>query len=196
MSTSFPVIPDNVPQTKGGFTQWLGKKALAVCGWQLSGTFPNEPKLLLIVAPHTSNWDFFVGLAAKWALNLRVSFLGKDAVFKGPIGWWMRKIGGIAIDRSAPHGVVGQMVEEFNSRDELLLVIAPEGTRKKVPEWKKGFMFIARDAQIPVLPVEFDFKHKRIVFYPTCHIDSDVESQLQTIKALFSAEKAKRPHCF
>lgn len=196
MSTSFPVIPENVPQTRGGLTQWLGKKSLDLAGWQLNGSFPNESKLMVIVAPHTSNWDFMVGLAAKWALNLKVSFLGKDALFKGPLGWWMRKLGGIAIDRSAPHGVVGQMVDEFASREKLMLVIAPEGTRKKVKEWKKGFMFIAKDANIPVLPVEFDFKRKRIIFHPTCHIGEDVEGQLKDIKALFNAENARRPHCF
>ncbi|TLU64855.1 acyltransferase [Thalassotalea litorea] len=196
MSTSFPDIPESVPQTDGGFTQWLGRKAFSISGWQLVGSFPDEPKLLVIVAPHTSNWDFLVGLAIKMALNLNVSFLGKDALFKGPLGWWMRKLGGIAIDRSSPNGVVGQMVAEFEQREKLMLVIAPEGTRKKVDEWKKGFMFIAKDAQIPVLPVEFDFKHKRVVFHPTCRIDGDVESQLKSIKSIFSAEKAKRPDCF
>ncbi|TKB44683.1 lysophospholipid acyltransferase family protein [Thalassotalea mangrovi] len=196
MSTFLPVTPDNIPQTQAGFTHWLGRKMLSLSGWQLSGQLPNEKKLLVIVAPHTSNWDFMVGLAAKWALNLKVSFLGKDTLFKGPLGWWMRKLGGIAIDRSAPHGVVGQMVDEFNKREQLLLVIAPEGTRKKVPEWKKGFMFIAKDAQVPVLPVEFDFKHKRIVFHQSRHISSQVEQELDSIKALYSAERAKRPECF
>jgi len=146
-------IPPNMPQFRPspatGICRWL----LGVFGWRMVGELPDIPKLVLIAAPHSTNWDVIWGLLFKIALRLDVHFIGKREAFVGPLGVALRAFGGIPVDRSAAHGLVGAMRREFESRDRFWLALAPEGTRKKVEKWKSGFWHIARAAQVPVLPV-------------------------------------------
>ena len=101
--------------------------------WRVEGDFDDYPKMVAIVAPHTSNWDFPVGLAARYALRLDASWLGKHTLFRPPFGWIMRRWGGIPVDRTASHDVVSQTIEAFASRPHVFLVITPEGPRKQAP---------------------------------------------------------------
>jgi 1-acyl-sn-glycerol-3-phosphate acyltransferase len=154
---------------------------------------PDAPKLVAIVAPHTSNWDFPIGLVAKWALRLRASWLGKHTLFRPPFGWIMRRLGGIAVNRKSTHNVVDQMIDVFRSRERLVLVIAPEGTRKKVAEWKTGFLHIARGAEVPILLIAFDWRRRVIRFGPTVVPDGDPDAQMRQIRGLYADVVGKNP---
>lgn len=155
---------------------------------------PDVPRLVAIVAPHTSNFDFFIGVLAKWALRLDVKFLAKHSLFVPPIGWILRALGGIAIRREASHNVVEQMVDEFAARDSLMLVIAPEGTRKRVAQWKTGFYHIARGARVPILCIAFDWGRRVIRFGPTIEPTGDIERELHEIRGHFADVRGKYPH--
>ncbi|KGK00939.1 1-acyl-sn-glycerol-3-phosphate acyltransferase [Thalassotalea sp. ND16A] len=196
MSPNIPVLPVNIPKTEGVFTKWLGEKLLRLSGWQIKGNFPNEKKLILAVAPHTSNWDFVIGVIVKLALGVKLNFLGKDSIFIWPFKIWLKALGGIAIDRKSAHGVVGQMVEKFAKQEQLILVIAPEGTRSKVIEWKSGFLHIAKQGKIPVLPVQFDFINKQVVFYQPRLITAEISAELRHFKQIFNKDCAKNPQYF
>ena len=123
----------------------------------MTGDLPNCSRLVVIVAPHTSNWDFVVGIAARLALRLRIHWLGKHTLFRGLFGRWMRRLGGIPINRSAAHGAVEQVIQQFQTHKSFLVGLSPEGTRKKVPQWKSGFYHIAVGAEVPILPIHFDY---------------------------------------
>jgi 1-acyl-sn-glycerol-3-phosphate acyltransferase len=147
-------------------------------GWRIDGDVPDLPKMVLIVAPHSSNWDFIVGVAAKAAMRLRVRFLGKDTLFRFPLGLVMRYLGGIPVDRSTANAVVTSVVAQFDRRPRMLLAVAPEGTRKRVDRWRTGFYHIARGAGAPILPIAFDWGAKTIrigaLFSPTGDLERDL----------------------
>jgi 1-acyl-sn-glycerol-3-phosphate acyltransferase len=147
-------------------------------GWDVEGEIPNIPKLVLIAAPHTSNWDFVVGIAAKLALGLDVMWLGKDTLFRGPFGSLMRRLGGRPVDRFASHDVVRDVVGEFARHERLVLAVAPEGTRKRVERWRTGFYHIAHAARVPIVPVALNFRARAIQiwepFTTTGNVDADI----------------------
>ena len=161
----------------------LGRWVLSAMGWNVTGEIPNLPKLVIIAAPHTSNWDFVVAIAAKLALGLDVRFLGKDTLFVGPLGWIMRALGGRPVDRSASHDVVKEMVGDFARADRLVLGIAPEGTRKRVERWRTGFYHIAHGARVPIIPVALNFGVRevqiRTPFTTTGNVDQDIQALQQ-----------------
>ncbi len=132
---------------RGGII-WLFR----VRGWRVDGEAPPAGRRCVFVAvPHTSNWDFvtFMGIAARW--NITPAFIGKHTLFRWPMERFMREMGGVPVDRSAPHGVVGQMVDEFARQEHFMLAIAPEGTRSSVGRWKTGFYQIALKAGVPLV---------------------------------------------
>ncbi len=169
---------------------------LSVMGWRFEGAPPNLPKLIVIVAPHTSNWDFVVAMAAALALDLRVHWLGKHTIFRRPFGAILRRLGGIPVDRSARQGVVAQVVEAFRAHDRFVLGLSPEGTRKKVARWRTGFYNIARAANVPILAVALDFERKRIVIGPLFKATGDLEGDVEKMRAFFAPIKGKRPELF
>jgi 1-acyl-sn-glycerol-3-phosphate acyltransferase len=148
-------------------------------GWKVRGHFPRGlKKYIVAVAPHTSNWDFVVGIAARSILRMKkTKFLGKGQLFRPPYGWIFRALGGYPVDRSSRQDMVKQVVALFNSHDHFILAIAPEGTRKKVAKLRTGFYYIAKAAGIPIIPTGFDFKKKEVVIgeplYPTEDINQD-----------------------
>ena len=162
----------------------------------MEGTLPHLPKFVVIVAPHTSNWDFFVGIGAVYALGIRISFLGKDSLFRGPLGPMMRWLGGIAVDRSVSRDRVAEMVDVFRSRDQLVVALTPEGTRKKVAGWKTGFYHVAKGADVPIVPVAFDYSQKKIVFFPAFTPTGDANRDIDLLKSLFQPRMAQRPQNF
>jgi 1-acyl-sn-glycerol-3-phosphate acyltransferase len=186
-------IPPSIPRTRRGLLQPIANRLFRALGWRFEGEIPNEPKLVAIVAPHTSNWDFPIGLVAKWALRLKASWLGKHTLFRPPFGWIMRRLGGIAVDRQSAHNVVDQMVHVFRARERLVLVIAPEGTRKKVQDWKTGFLHIARGAGVPILLIAFDWRRRVIRLGPTVKARSDVDVQLREIREMYDGVTGKHP---
>jgi 1-acyl-sn-glycerol-3-phosphate acyltransferase len=173
-------------QPRGWLWRTLGRAYLRCSGWRLQGAFPPDSKYVAIVAPHTSNWDFLVGVALVFAVELRVSWLGKHSLFTFPFTSYLRWLGGIPVNRSASHGVVGDCVQAFESAPALLLALAPEGTRKGVSRWKTGFYHIAVAAGVPILPVGFDYREHAIQLMPLFHPSGDLERDLPLLQALFS----------
>ena len=138
----------------------LGRLWLKATGWHIEGDMPDLPKFIIVGAPHTSNWDLPYTLAAAVHYGVRVHWMGKDSIFKWPVGGLMRWLGGIPVDRSQSNNAVAQMIEKFAVSDRLVLVIPPEGTRRKVTRWKTGFYHIAVGAKIPLALGFLDYKRK------------------------------------
>jgi 1-acyl-sn-glycerol-3-phosphate acyltransferase len=188
-----PALGPNVPSRGNAFSRALGRAGLAILRFRLEGEVPDVPRAVVIVAPHTSNWDFVVGLFGKLALGLRVRFIAKHTLFRGPFGSFLRWMGGISVDRRAAAGVVETAVEAMKAAEKLYLVLTPEGTRRKVPAWKSGFYRIAHGAAVPILPVAFDFQRRAIVFEPLFDPTGDYDADLPALRARFSAAMARRP---
>lgn len=187
-------LPNNVPKRNAKriarFATWL----LHRLGWHIEGQLPDRKQFIIAVAPHTSNWDFFLGILVMFCLQINVSFLGKHSIFIWPIKRLLTRIGGIPVERSHRHGVVGQMVERFQQQKPLVLALAPEGTRSKVERWKTGFLQIAYQANVPVVPIAFDFSKKRISVMPAVTVIDDIEQARTDFQQLFSKVCAKNPH--
>lgn len=193
---TIPAPGPSVPLLQSARAQRLGVWLLRRLGWQISGQLPDLPKMVVAVAPHTSNWDFIVALAASFALGIKISFLGKHSIFIWPLNQFLRRFGGIPVQRSHAHGVVGQLVDNFAREPQLILGIAPEGTRKKVTLWKSGFWQIARQAGVPILLVGLDFASKTVVFGPVLTPTDDFAADLAQMKAFFATMQARYPANF
>ena len=170
----------------------LGRATLAALGWRIEGAIPNLPKFVIAVAPHTSNWDFVVGMAAMFALDLRLSFIGKHTLFVGPFAPLFRWMGGIPVDRASPHGVVGDSVRAFESVERRVLALAPQGTRKPVAHFRSGFLHIARGARVPILLAALDYATRTVRIGPLFTPGSDTAADLAHLEAFFSRVRGKR----
>ncbi len=171
------------------------KLAFRIAGWKIRGDFSRETrKVVIAVAPHTSNWDFPVGLAARSILRLRnVRFLGKSQLFRPPYGWVFRMLGGYPIDRNKREDMVNQAAALFNGHDELMLAIAPEGTRKKVERLKTGFYYIAKKAGVPIVPVGFDFARKEVVIGLPLLPSDNMEADFERLHQFYRTITGKNP---
>jgi 1-acyl-sn-glycerol-3-phosphate acyltransferase len=169
---------------------------MTLTGWTFEGVLPDVPKFVMIIAPHTSNWDFIVGLWAYFALGFKASFLGKHTIFKWPLGPFMRWLGGIPVERSVSRDRVSERVHVFDSSEQLILIIAPEGTRKFVPEWKTGFYHVANKARVPIVPVAFDFENHVIRLFPSFQTTGDAERDIDALQDLYRGIKGKHPENF
>lgn len=170
----------------------VGRGVLRLMGWRVEGEVPNLPKFVIAVAPHTSNWDFVVGAAAMFALDLRLAFIGKHTLFRGPLDPVMRWMGGIPIDRASAQGVVYDSVEAFTRMERRILVIAPEGTRSRVPHFKSGFLRIARGASVPVLLAALDYEARCVRLGPAFEPGEDIEEERLKTEAFFAPIRGKR----
>lgn len=186
-------VGEAAPKRGNKVTRWLGRATLALFGWQIVGQAPNLPKYVAIGAPHTSNWDFPIGILLFIAVGLRVSWMGKDSFVNGPLKRVWHWMGGVPINRQAAHGVVDQMIETFQNRDKFVLGITPEGTRAKVAQWKSGFYHIAKGAGVPIFPIELDYKVKQIRLHPVFVPDGTLAVDLPMIQAIYANANAKRP---
>jgi len=184
------------PMTNRPWLRALGRLALRVSGWRLVGEMPPIPKFVVAVAPPTSNWDFFVGLAAKLALALDAHWFGKDTLFRGPMGAFMRAIGGRPVRRDAAEGMVEAMAETIRSEPQFVLVITPEGTRKAVIQWRTGFYHIAEAADIPIVPVWFDWSRKEVGIGEPMRASGDLAADVAALQSRFRPEMAKNPDGF
>jgi len=182
---TLPVPPAALRQRRGWFWRALGTAYLRLAGWRVEGAFPEATKLVTIVAPHTSNWDFPLGVAVVFAMELRVSWLGKHSLFNTPLSGFFRWLGGIPVDRRASHGVVGDCVKAFAAAPALFLALAPEGTRKGASRWRSGFHAIAVEAGVPIFPVAFDYRDHRVRLLPLFHPSGDLAQDLPRLQAQF-----------
>ncbi|WP_460731200.1 lysophospholipid acyltransferase family protein [Lysobacter tyrosinilyticus] len=189
-------LPPNAPRVKSSaLARWIGRTMLRLGGWRMTGEFPDIPKLVLIGAPHSSNWDGIWGMAAKMALGLDIRILGKDSLFKVPVmGFFLRRLGVMPVDRSAAHGVVEQSAAMIRRADQFWYGLAPEGTRKPVERWKTGFWKIAKAAQVPVLPAYFHYGHKIIGIGPTFDLGDDMAADMTRIREWYRGVSKGKLH--
>jgi 1-acyl-sn-glycerol-3-phosphate acyltransferase len=176
---------------------WLAQFLFKVSGWRAEGKLPDFPRYI-IISTHSSNWDLIVGLIF-WAIvsygffRGKFSWLGKKEAFRGPLGAFFNWIGGIPIDRRARHHVVEQVIQAFRSREELVMVITPEGTRKKATHWKTGFYYIAQGARVPIVLGFVDYKRKAAGIGPAIIPSGDIRADMEIIRDFYSNVHAKYP---
>jgi len=166
---------------------------LTKLGWTLQVDIPVIKKFVAIAAPHTSNWDFPLGILAAKAINLKVHWMGKHSLFRWPYGWFFRAIGGTPIRRGQGQNYIQQMADLFDRSDELVLALAPEGTRSKTDHWKTGFHYIARAANVPILMGYLDWGNRQVgiggMFYP----EEDIEVNFARIRKFYENRHGKNP---
>ncbi len=187
-----PKLGSATPPRGNRLTAAAGRASLGVFGWGFEGTVPNVSKAVIIVAPHTSNLDFFVGLAAMFALGFRASFLGKHTLFSWPLGRLMRWLGGIPVDRRTAGGLVDETVGLFESRDSLILAVAPEGTRSNVTRWKTGFYYVAQKAGVAIVPIAMDYGRRCIRLGERFDPTGDIEADLGVLGEFFYGAEGRR----
>jgi 1-acyl-sn-glycerol-3-phosphate acyltransferase len=171
----------------------LAHAALRALGWTVTIDDPLTRRYVLIVAPHTSNWDFPLGLLAAWALDLNANWIGKHTLFKGPMGPVMRALGGIPVDRKSASDLVDQMADRFAASDHLVLAMAPEGTRSTAEHWKTGFWRIARAAQVPIAMAYLDYGRREVGLGGTFMPSDDREADFARIAAFYAGRQGLRP---
>jgi len=173
--------------------QRLALRAMHLVGWTLHYKPLPGPHGIVVVYPHTSNWDFPIGLLCKWALKLDFRWLAKDSLFRGLMGRLMRYWGGIAIDRSAPMGATRQIAQQMLTEPWCWVAITPEGTRGYRPNWKSGFYHLAQTAKVPLLLVCFDYGKKELRLVETLVPTGDIERDMDAIRAVYHDVQALHP---
>lgn len=176
-------------------SQRLALACLRACGWRIEGSLPELNKYVAIGAHHTSNWDFALFLAVKFALQMQVTWFGKHSIFFWPIGLLWRAWGGVPVERHHKRNMVDQAVALFHGRPQMVLVISPEGTRKKVTRWKTGFYHIALGAGVPVVCGALDYAQRRIVLSPPFWLTGNEQEDLTALLAFFHPYIPKYPEC-
>ena len=174
-------------------TEWVGRTVLRCMGWRIEGELPRLDKFVAIGAHHTSNWDFVIFLAVKFVLRLNARWFGKHTIFQSPFGSVLRRWGGIAIRREQQGNTVDQAIQAFHEHEQFVLVLSPEGTRKKVERWKMGFYHIARGAGVPIVLGALDFHNRRVVIGPTFWPSGDEAGDLRKILAFYRPFVPKKP---
>ncbi len=188
-----PQADQGVPRRRNPITRTIARVAMTATGWRFDGAVPDLPKALLVVAPHTSNWDFPVGVMAMFGHDLRISWLGKHTLFRWPLGTLMRMLGGIPVRRGEGSGTVAEAIASFGERKQLLLALAPEGTRQAVAGWKQGFSLIAAGAGVPVVPVAFDWGRRVVRLGPAFAMTGEPAADESTLRRWFAGTVARRP---
>ena len=168
------------------FFRGLSQIIISLTGWKIAGEAPREKKYLIIGAPHTSNWDFILFVMLAFIRGYDFHWMGKHTLFPLPVRRLMIWLGGIPIDRRKAHNVIEQMVDYYNSVDKLVVIITPEGTRKKVARWKTGFYHIAKNAQVPLYLGYLDAKTKSLGFGPRFDISGDIDADMAKIQAFYA----------
>ncbi|MCP4305046.1 MAG: glycerol acyltransferase [bacterium] len=173
--------------------RWLAQRYVKLRGWEFVGSAPPFAKFVAVGAPHTSNWDFVFFLAVVSRLGIPGRAVGKIALVRWPFGTLMRRLGIIPLDRDSGQGLVGQMVDEFAATDEIALVVAPEGTRRRANYWRSGFYHIAIAANVPIVLTFIDFKTKQTGIGPTIQPTGDVRRDMEKIREFYSGITGRHP---
>ena len=169
---------------------------MRLSGWTFRGALPELPKFVIVVAPHTSNWDFPVGVVALFALDLVVHWFGKESLFHGPMGIIMRLIGGRPVRRDTPDGVVAEMAVAVAAAPQFVIALAPEGTRRQVDHWRTGFYRIAEAADIPIVAVSFYWSRREIGIHPPVQATGNLHADVAALQALYEPGMARHPGKF
>jgi len=172
----------------------MAKGILGLMGWKVTGEYPYHiPKKVMVVAPHTSNWDFPLGLLAREVLGDWVQFVGKASLFKAPIGWLMKALGGIPVERARSTNFVMAVVKEFEKRDKLTILFAAEGTRKRVDKLKTGYYYVAKQADVPLTFFRFDHAKKEMHFSAAYYLTDDAEADQAYVEDYFRGIQGRIP---
>jgi 1-acyl-sn-glycerol-3-phosphate acyltransferase len=192
---AIPVVGDSLPRRGNRFTQLIARSLLAIFGWRIEfEDAPDLPKLMLVGAPHTSNWDFVLTLTTFFALSVKISWMAKHTFFRWPFKGFLKWLGGVPVDRTNRDvGLVNQTIEAFDSRDKFVIAIMPEGTRSKVRRWKTGFYHIAQGAKVPIVLIRFDYGRKVMGIGPTIEPTGDAAADIAHIQSIFAKIKGKNP---
>ena len=195
-SVSNKQIPKSFRANRPKLLQWLGRTVLSIFGWKVRGGIEHEydnKKLVILIAPHTSNWDGIFGVAAVAGLDARITFIGKHTAFKYGLGAFLRYMGGIPVDRSKPGGVIQHAIDQIKGIESSLIAISPEGTRSKVKEWKTGFLRIAKEINAQIVPASLDFSKKEILLGKVFKLSGDNKKDILDLKKYYSVFKPKHP---
>jgi 1-acyl-sn-glycerol-3-phosphate acyltransferase len=171
----------------------LGQAWLTAFGWKVRGDFPNLRKAVLVAAPHTSNWDGFHMLAATAHYRIKLRWMGKRSLGAGPLGWVARRAGLVPVDRSGRTDVVAQAADAFARADDMILAVAPEGTRSYAADWKTGFYHIAHTARVPILMAVLDYGTRTITLAGPVKTTGDLEADMAVIQAPYAGAEGKAP---
>lgn len=196
MASLEPVVPPVPPRVaRGGnaFTRWLGLTVLRLAGWQVTGGLPDREKLLVIAAPHTSNWDWVIALLALWAMGLRMNYLIKDTALWWPASILIRATGGIGVNRAEPAGIADSLAQRIRDADRIIMVITPEGTRARVEQWKTGFLRIAAVSSMPVVQVSWDYPSRTVHLGPEAHLTGDTATDITAIRQYYRQFTGRNP---
>ncbi|MBF0413354.1 MAG: lysophospholipid acyltransferase family protein [Desulfamplus sp.] len=165
---------------------WAARFFFYATGWKAEGTKPDFKKYVLIAAPHTSNWDFVYTLLVAFLLKIKIYMMGKQELFKPPFGKIVKWLGVIPIDRSKSNNTVANIVQAFDEHEELVVVIPPSGTRKKVMYWKSGFYHIARCANVPIVMGYIDYRRKAGGLGHSINPTGNIEADMVHIKSFYA----------
>ena len=172
----------------------LSKISLKIIRWRVEGSLPTDhKKYVLIVAPHTSNWDFILFVFAVSVLRLQPSVLIKDTLFRGPLGWFLRYCGAIPVNRKQAGSLVTYISDIYAAKEEFVLIITPEGTRSPNAKWKRGFHHVATTAGVPILVVYVDSARRKIGVEGLMQPSEDIDADIQTLKTFFDTKKGLKP---
>lgn len=173
--------------------KFFAKTILKLIGWRVDFTLPEEKKFVLIGAPHTSNWDFPLAMLCFWYVNKPINWVAKKQLFTGPLYYFFRALGGIPVDRSASTGFISQIAGKMSQREEMILCMAPEGTRSKTPYWKTGFYYIAMEAKVPICLGYIDYSKRVLGFAQLIYPCGDIDKDFAAIKNFYSDKTGKHP---
>ena len=173
--------------------KWLSERYILLRGWTIEGSMPPVSKAIVIGVPHTSNWDFFMFLAFVHHFDLRVRFLIKDGLMIWPLSWFMNRWGAIPVDRTSHHDLIDSVVRSFDEHDEMILVMAPEGTRGRADRWKSGFWRMADAADVPIVMVYVDGESKRLGIGPSVKVDGDPDAWIDQAAAFYADIHGLKP---
>jgi 1-acyl-sn-glycerol-3-phosphate acyltransferase len=174
-----------------GITKFIFHKLL---GWKITGRFvPEIKKAVIIVVPHTSWHDFYIGVFTRRISKVKIHYVAKKELFKWPFGWYFRWMGGAPLDRTPGQNKVEAIAAIFNNKEEFRLTLAPEGTRKKVATWRTGYYYIAMSAKVPIIPVSFDYKTKTVTINPPFYPTGDIEADTVVLRSFYDGVVGKKP---
>lgn len=187
-----PVAGPALPKRGNAVTRWLAQTIMRLFGWRIEGEVPNEPKVILVGAPHTSNWDMFLALFTAMSIGVEMHYVIKHTVVANPVGAFLKWTGAIGVNRGTTKDFVQTMVDVFDEHDKFVLAIMPEGTRSKVPGWRSGFYYIAHNAGAPLCLVLYDYDRKVMGLGPILYTSGDYEADLPRIQAYYEGIRGKR----
>lgn len=179
---------------KSNLVQSIARTFLKLSGWQTRVIPPHTSRYVLIGAPHTTNWDFILALALMTVERIPIRIMGKDSLFRWPLGVLMRAIGAIPVNRRQSTSMVDQIVAKFDEQTDLIIGISPEGTRSKTSHWRTGFYYIALKARVPIVMAYLDYKNKIVGIGPSIKPTGDIKADFTKIRDFYSGIVGKFPH--